>query len=54
MKRLRHLVRLLAELAGFARENKAWWIVPLVLLLMLLSLLIAVSASVPPFVYALF
>ena len=37
MRFLRHLRKLLADLFGFTRQNKAWWIVPLVLLLLLVG-----------------
>ena len=52
---LRHLGRLLAEFFGFAWKNKAWWIVPIVLVLLLISLLIVAGSSVAPaFIYTLF
>ena len=35
MNALRHLGRLLSELGSFARHNKAWWLVPLVVVLLL-------------------
>ena len=40
---LKHLGRLLRELLGFAWHNKAWWIVPVVLVLLLLALLIVLG-----------
>jgi hypothetical protein len=33
MRFVRHLGNLLGEFIGFARQNKAWWIVPIVLVL---------------------
>jgi len=51
---LRHLGRLLKELFAFAWENKAWWIVPIVLVLLLLTALIFAGESVAPFIYTLF
>ena len=38
MKTLKYLGRLLKEFGGFAWHNKAWWIVPVVLVLLLLAL----------------
>lgn len=54
MRFLRHLRRLLKEFFGFAWQNKVWWIVPMVLVLLLLGVLIATSQSVAPFIYTLF
>jgi hypothetical protein len=55
MRFLRHLGRLLKEFFGFAWKNKAWWIVPIVLVLLLLSLfIIAGSGVAPAFIYTLF
>jgi len=51
----RHLGRLLAEFGRFAWRNKAWWIVPIVISLLLLGLLIALGqATTAPFIYTLF
>lgn len=54
MRFLRHLGRLLKELLGFAWQNKAWWIVPIVLVLLLLTFLIFATEGVAPFIYTLF
>ena len=54
MRRLKNLLRLLKELWSFARAHKAWWIVPLVLLLLLVSLLIVGVSTISPFIYSLF
>ncbi len=46
---------LLGEFLQFLREEKKWWLAPLLLMIALLSLLVAVSASpVAPFIYTLF
>ena len=37
---LRHLGRLLKDFLGFAWQNKAWWIVPFIIILLLFSFLI--------------
>lgn len=54
MRRLKHLFRLLKELSSFAREHKIWWIVPLVILLLVVSLLIVGVSTISPFIYSLF
>ncbi len=54
MRFLRYLGRLLKECLGFAWENKIWWIVPLVLVLLLLSALVFLTQSAAPFIYTLF
>jgi len=51
---LKYLRRLLREFLGFAWENKAWWIVPIVLVLLLLALLIFTGQATAPFIYTLF
>jgi hypothetical protein len=51
---LKHLWRLLVETGQFARHNKAWWIVPMVLVLLLLALLVVAGTNVAPFIYTLF
>jgi len=51
---LKHLVRLLADLFGFAWHNKAWWIVPIVLVLLLMALVIVLGQTTAPFIYTLF
>ncbi len=54
MRFLRHLGNLLKEFFVFAWENKAWWIVPIVLVLLLLAALIVVGQTAAPFIYTLF
>ena len=45
----------LVELWQFIRDNKKWWLGPIVLVLLLLGGLIALSGTVAaPFVYTLF
>ena len=44
-----------SELFRFIRENKAYWIAPIVLLLLLVGVLILVGGSkAAPFIYTLF
>jgi hypothetical protein len=54
MRFLRHLGRLLKEFLGFAWHHKAWWIVPVVLVLLLVALLIVTGQTAAPFIYTLF
>ena len=54
MKMLKYLGRLLKEFGEFAWHNKAWWIVPIVIVLLLFSALIIVGTTVAPFIYTLF
>lgn len=43
------------EFIQFACENKKFWLIPLILVLLLLGLLLIVSgSSVAPFIYTLF
>ncbi len=42
------------ELFDFAKEEKVYWIAPLVLMLLVLSFVIVASQSSAPFVYTLF
>ena len=54
MRFLRHLLLLLKEFGLFAWHNKAWWIIPIVLILLLLSILVFIGQSTAPFIYTLF
>jgi hypothetical protein len=45
----------LRELWGFLRENKKWWLIPILIVLLLFGLLILLSGTgVAPFIYTLF
>jgi hypothetical protein len=52
--KVRHGGRLLMEFVRFAKENKAYWIVPLVLVLGMTAFLIVAGQSAAPLIYALF
>lgn len=54
MRFLRYLKRLLGEFVDFAWENKAWWIIPIILVLLILTAFVFASSSVAPFIYTLF
>ncbi len=54
MRFLKHLAQLLGEFGEFAWHNKAWWIVPIVVVLLLMACLVFAGQSAAPFIYALF
>ncbi len=54
MSALRHLIRLLRELWAFARTNKRWWIMPVVVILLLIALFVIGVSTISPFIYSLF
>jgi hypothetical protein len=54
MARLRYAAKLVRELAGMAREHKAYWMVPLMLVLGLAALVIVASQTAAPLLYTLF
>ncbi len=54
MRAFRSLSRLLRELLAFARENKAWWMIPVVIVLLLVALLLVSVSAISPFIYSLF
>jgi hypothetical protein len=54
MRSFTRLSRLLRELWAFARENKAWWMIPVVFVLLIVGVLIVTVSSVSPFIYSLF
>ncbi len=46
---------LVAEFLDFLVNNKAWWLTPIIVVLMLVGLLVVVGSSVAaPFIYAIF
>ena len=53
---MKGLIEFLRELKGFMKERKAYWLAPLVVLLLLFGLLLffAQSSAVAPFIYTLF
>jgi len=54
MRTLKYAGRLLGEFLHFAWKNKAWWIIPVVLVLLLLTLFIVAGSGVAPYIYTLF
>jgi hypothetical protein len=46
---------LLSEFIAFLRENKKWWLAPIVLAILILGLLVILSGTAAgPFIYTLF
>lgn len=46
---------LVAEFAAFLKENKKWWLMPIVIVMLLLGVLIWLSSTAAaPFIYTLF
>ncbi|MBS3166636.1 hypothetical protein J4403_00325 [Candidatus Woesearchaeota archaeon] len=47
---------LLGEIWSFLMERKAWWLIPVIILFLIVGILIIFSQSsaVSPFIYALF
>ena len=54
MRRPNYSLKLMREITQFARENRAYWMVPLFVLLGLTSLLIVGTQVIAPLIYALF
>ena len=54
MRTLRHLARLLADVVRLAREEKRWWLAPLIFVLLLIAAMVTVGHVVGPYVYTLF
>lgn len=49
MLRLRHLGRLVRDIVGFAVVNRAWWILPLMALLAVVTVFIVVGQAAAPY-----
>jgi hypothetical protein len=49
-------LRIVGEYMEFLRENRNWWLVPIVVLLLLLGLVIVLTqgTALAPFIYTLF
>ena len=45
---------ILVEFLVFLKENKKFWLIPIILVLLLLGLLLFASPAAAPFIYALF
>ena len=51
---LKHLGRLLKEFGQFAVRNKAWWIIPVILVLLIIAILVVAGQTIAPFIYTIF
>ena len=47
-------ISLAAEFWEFLKHNKKWWLLPIVIVLILISLLVALNPALAPFIYPLF
>ena len=49
-------IRIITEYLGFLKENKKWWLIPIVVVLVLFGLLIVITkgSALAPFIYTLF
>ena len=54
MAKMNQIGRLSRDLIGFAKKNKAYWIIPMVMVLGLMTLLIVGGQGAAPFIYTLF
>ena len=46
---------LLTELWGFLKQNKKWWLLPILVILLLFGILVILSGTgLAPFIYTLF
>jgi hypothetical protein len=54
MKGIKYLFALLGEFGGFAATNKAWWLIPIALILLVVAAIITLGGSATPLVYTLF
>ena len=54
MSKARYSFRLFREFVAFARENRAYWIIPLIVVLAATGLLVVASQTAAPLIYTLF
>ena len=55
MLRVKHLFRLVGQVFAYSRANRAWWLVPLMVLLGVITVaVVTTQATVPYAVYTLF
>ena len=54
MPRIRDRLRVLGEFVGFARENRAYWVVPFAVIVLLVALVVVAGQGAAPLIYAMF
>lgn len=54
MNRLSGVVGLVKEFFEFASANRAWWLVPIVIIILAVAALMVVGQSATPLIYTLF
>jgi hypothetical protein len=54
MAKIGYSAKLLREFTSFARENRTYWIIPLVLVLGAVGLLVVAGQAAAPLLYTLF
>jgi hypothetical protein len=54
MRRSSYSLKLLGQFVRFARENRAYWIIPLILMLGFVGFFIVAGQAAAPLIYALF
>jgi hypothetical protein len=54
MKRISYLLSLFRELGEFARANKAWWLVPMAVILLGVAAIVTLTGGASPLIYTLF
>ncbi len=54
MAKIGYSFKLLREIAGFARANKAYWMIPLAIFLGIAAMVIVTGQSTAPLLYTLF
>jgi uncharacterized membrane protein len=49
-------LKILAEYLSFLKENKKWWVLPIVIILLFFGLLIVLTkgSALAPFIYTIF
>lgn len=54
MRKTGYAFKLLGEFVRFARENRAYWLIPLILMLGIAGIVIVAGQSAAPLIYTLF
>ena len=56
LKKIRSRLSIIGELFAFFWQNRLWWLIPMLTILVLLGILVllAQSSAVVPFIYTLF